>query len=302
MKSEGRIPPQMPRHPALDLAGPREWQRLTSVPGKAEVFGRDVFMRESWASFVDGLEGERRAQRFIEQVALVWLRPDAFAAGVTRHVLAAADAAGFRALAARPVRLERCGVRSLWAYAARCATAEGLWLLEAIAALGRGLLVLYVDERWGPDGPSATVRMTEVKGAGDPTARAPGTLRDVAGSPNPALTMVHAADEGADLVRELGVFLPWVERRHLIVNAARRLETGARCPLDQAVADVDSEFVSLGTEIERSSRSGSDPEHVDHLLVGTLERRWAGILAAAERWRLFSAGPVTGWWSEPVTS
>lgn len=302
MRAKEPIPSRGPRDPALDLAGPREWQRLTSVLGKAGVFGRDVFMRESWASLVDGLAGESRAQRFIEQVALVWLRPDAFAAGAARRVLAAAGTAGFRTLAARPVRLERCGVRSLWAYAAHRATAEGLWLLEAIAALGPGLLVLYADEQWQPGGPSAAVRMAAVKGAGDPTVRAPGTLRDVAGSPNPALTMVHAADEGADLVRELGVFLPWTERRQLIVNAARRLETGALCPLDQAVADVDTEFACLGVETERSSRSGSGQEEADHLLTGTLERRWEGILTAAEQWRLFSAVSVPGWWSEPVVS
>jgi hypothetical protein len=274
------------------------------VPGKAAAFDRDVFVRESWASLVDGLNGgEERAYRFAERVALVWVRPDAFAAGVTRHALAAADAAAFRPLAARPVRLDRCGARSLWAHATRHATAEGLWLLEAIAALGSGLLVLYADEKWQRGGPSAATRMTAVKDANDPVLGAKSTLREAADSPNPALTMIHAANDAADLVRELGVLVSWAERRHLIVEAARRLETGALCPVNRDMWAVNTEFASLTTPASQSADTVTEPPvSVDQLLAGPLDSRWARLQAASAQWRLTSTRPTPAWWDEAVTA
>jgi hypothetical protein len=69
------------------------------------------------------------------------------------------------------VRLDRCGLRSLVGYTARRATAERLWLLDAVAALGPGLLVLWADEARLPGETPAAVRMTRLKGANDPAAR-----------------------------------------------------------------------------------------------------------------------------------
>lgn len=108
-------------------------------------------------------------------------------------------------------------------------------------------LAAVADDEWRPGGKPAAVRMTMVKGVGDPAVRAKGTLREVAESPNLALTMVHAADEGADLVRELGVFVPWAERRQVVAETARRLATGAICLLEQAIRAVEAEFASITT-------------------------------------------------------
>ncbi|MGR4852125.1 hypothetical protein [Streptomyces sp. LARHCF252] len=112
-------------------------------------------------------------------------------------------------------------MRALWAYMCRWATTERL-LLDALAALGPGLLVLWADNT----GASACERMTAVKGRNDPRRREPGTLRDIAGSPNRVLTMLHCADDAADVVRELGVLCSWAERSHLIKDAATCLYNG----------------------------------------------------------------------------
>ncbi|GGS98414.1 hypothetical protein [Streptomyces violaceus] len=165
------------------------WTRLTDVAGKDEAFVRDLFAQEGWSSLAGEL-GETEAYSFARRTALMWLRPDAFAAGVARQVLAAASEARYRPLAAVPVRLERCAVRALWAYMCRWATTERLLLLDALAALGPGLLVLWADNTGAP----ACERMTAVKGRNDPRRREPGTLRDIAGSPNRVLTMLHCAD------------------------------------------------------------------------------------------------------------
>ncbi|MEV4925076.1 hypothetical protein [Streptomyces roseoverticillatus] len=180
------------------LAGPR-WSRLTRLEGKDERLALDLCAREGWASLAQQF-GEEGAYGFAERVALMWVRPDAVAAGVARQVLAATETAGFRPLAARPVTVDRCGVRALWAYMCRWATVERLWLLDALVALGPGLLVLWADDTGG----EASARLTALKGSNAPGRWAGESLRDAAGSPNRLLTMVHAADEPADVIRELG--------------------------------------------------------------------------------------------------
>ncbi|MCG7523823.1 hypothetical protein MHW47_05090 [Streptomyces sp. OfavH-34-F] len=136
------------------------------------------------------------------------------AVGAAADVLARVEAAGFTPVGASVVRLERSGVRVLWWWQLRRATAERLLLLDTVVGLGPGLLVLYRH----PGGDAAR-RLTRLKGGNDPAGRGADTLRSVAGSPNRLLTMVHTSDDPLDVVRELAVFLPWRERAALVASA-----------------------------------------------------------------------------------
>ncbi|GGR45976.1 nucleoside-diphosphate kinase [Streptomyces netropsis] len=275
---------------ALDLAGPA-WKQLTRLRGKDQVFARDLHAREAWATLTTVL-GTERAYAFAERVAVMWVRPDAFAAGAARRVLAATEEAGFRPVAARLVRVDRCGVRALWAYMCRWATIERLWLLDALVALGPGLLVLWADGT----GESASVRMSAVKGSNAPHRRTGPSLRDVAGAPNRLLTMVHTADEPADVVRELGVLFPWPERAALVAEAARNLASRAPCPLDAAVAEVEDELPPLGVP-----KPSTDAPALDELTTGPLEQRWAALWAASQMWPLLTRSPGPAAWPEQET-
>ncbi|MGW7292841.1 hypothetical protein ACWGIB_10700 [Streptomyces xiamenensis] len=121
---------------------------------------------------------------------------------------------GFIPVGACVVYLDRGGVRALWWWQLKRATAERLLLLDAVAALGPGMLVLYRH----PAGDPAR-RLTKLKGGNDPAGRPGDSLRSVAGSPNRLLTMVHTSDEPLDVVRELAVFLPWRARAELVASA-----------------------------------------------------------------------------------
>ncbi|MCQ8772105.1 hypothetical protein [Streptomyces telluris] len=158
------------------------WARLTRFSGKDRVFARDLFAREAWATLA-GEFGDDRPYGFAEATALMWVRPDAFAAEAARNNLAGTQAAGFRALAVRPVRMDRCGVRARWAYMYRWATVERLWLFDALVAMEPGLLVPWADDTGGP----APTRLMTLKGSNAPHRRTTGvSLREVAGSPNAA--------------------------------------------------------------------------------------------------------------------
>ncbi|MFI0742325.1 hypothetical protein ACH4PU_30265 [Streptomyces sp. NPDC021100] len=273
---------------AGDLGGPSAWERLTAKAGKAEVLRGDAYLREVWAelSMAGGTEG---AYRFAEQVGLLWVRPDCFAAGKARAVLAAVRAAGFRAVGTEVVRLDWRGVRSLWAYELARATRERLWLLDAVAGLGPSLLVLYADDRPGEKGVAR--RLTSLKGSNDPLARSAGSLREVTGSPNRALTMVHTANDGADVVREMGVLCSPAARRRLIPAVMRRLESG-RCALTRARRTVEEELPALGVP------SAVEPVHtVEPLFEGSLEQRWRAVWGAAATWPLLATRPAAPWWS-----
>ncbi|MFV8133233.1 hypothetical protein [Streptomyces syringium] len=278
------------RDAPLDFTGPA-WDRLTRLRGKGTVFARDLHAREAWATLAEVL-GAGTAYGFAERVAVMWVRPDAFAAGAARRLLDATQEAGFRPVAARRVRVDRCAVRALWAYMCRWATVERLWLLDALVALGPGLLVLWADSTGEP----ASVRLSALKGSNAPHRRTGTSLRDVAGAPNRLLTMVHTTDEPADVVRELGVFCPWPQRAALVAEAARNLAGGVSCPLAEAVAAVEDELPPLGLPEPTTGAPA-----LDELVAGSLEQRWAALWAASGTWPLLTRVPGPAAWSEQET-
>ncbi|MEU3855749.1 hypothetical protein [Streptomyces sp. NPDC029554] len=284
---------------AIDLSGPR-WDRLTGIDGKGDVFARDLYALEGWASLADEI-GEQQAYVFAERTSLMWLRPDAFAAGTARSVLAAAEAVSFRPVAARPVRLERCGVRALWAYMCRWATGERLMLLDALAALGPGLLVVWAGGTGASraaGGEPVSVRMTRLKGRNDASRREEVSLRAVAGSPNRALTMLHTADDPADVVRELAVFCDRVERAELIRQASTHLAGAQRAAVEEAVRAVEAEVPPLGLP---SPEPASRTVRARDLFAGPVQARWAALVAASHAWPLLTRTPQAAFWPEQET-
>jgi hypothetical protein len=120
-------------------------------------------------------------------------------------------------------------------------------------------------------------------------------LRNAAASPDRALTMVHAADDGADLVRELGVFCSWLPRRQLVAEAARRLAAGTAVSLEPAVRAIEAGYPPVAVP---GPLPGLLPG-LGGLLTGPRDRRWAAVRAASGRWPLVSRSPSPAWWPLP---
>ncbi|MFF8919408.1 hypothetical protein ACF08M_40540 [Streptomyces sp. NPDC015032] len=265
------------------------------MEGKDTVFAADIWAREGWASAELTLGGAG-AHRFADRIAVTWLRPDAFAAGTARRVLAAVAERGFRVLAARPVHLGPAGARALWAYMCRWATVERLWLLDAVVALGPGLLVLWADDTDSPL--PASARLTAGKGNGAPGRRDGQSLRDLAGALNRVLTMVHTADEPADVIRELAVFCPsWQERVLLIEEAATRLAEGTAGSWEAACRQVETELPAQAAP-DRAGTAGPVVRGPGVLYQGELAERWAALRAAADTWPLLAPSPGPVSWPE----
>ncbi len=269
---------------------------LTSSLEKCALYATDPLLAEGWASLRQAL-GDAGAYDFVRQTALVWLRPDLLASGTVDVVLARIEAEGFRPLAAVPAELDRAGVRALWWWPLKWATAERLVLLDAVASLGPGLLLLY-----GHPSGEAAQRMTALKGSNDPEGRATDTLRSLAGSPGRVLTMVHTSDDGADVARELAALLTWEQRRSLVVKAQQnRPGPGAASDLAHALATVRARFGpgssppagwepapqdaedDRGDRFERMRREVSVPDLAGRWAAVQL---WAPRIPAVNDWRL----------------
>ncbi|GHG13432.1 hypothetical protein GCM10017667_54120 [Streptomyces filamentosus] len=257
--------------------------RLTREPEKAQHYAFDPLVREGWATLV-GVLGAGEAERFASETALLWVRPDAMAAGTAADVLARVEADGFTPVGASAVRLERAGVRLLWWWQLRRATAERLLLLDTVVGLGPGLLVLYRH----PGGDAAR-RLTRLKGGNDPAGREADSLRSVAGSPNRLLTMVHTSDDPLDVVRELAAFLPWRERAALVASAHASSPSAPQSVVQAPLAAVMAAYPdpakgraaadSLPGRVP-AQRGAAFAELVRDITAAGVGRRWEAV----ERW------------------
>jgi nucleoside diphosphate kinase len=262
---------------------------LTADPGKRRQYAVDPLLREGWATLA-GVLGAEAALRFAAETAIAWLRPDAAAAGAIGEVASRIDAKGFVAVGAAVVRLGRADVRALWWWQLKRATAERLLLLEAVAGLGPGLVVLYRH----PDGDPAR-RLTRLKGGNDPAGRAPDSLRSVAGSPNRLLTMVHTSDDPADVVRELAVFLPWRERAALVASAwACGSPASSSAVLDGPLAAVRSAYAGQavdGVPVKAPQRRGEAfAALLGDIAVPDVTRRWPAVAQWSRQVPLLTGG------------
>lgn len=210
------------------------------------------------------------------------------AAGAAEDVIHRVACEGFLPVGACVVCLDRGGVRALWWWHLKRATAERLILLEAVAGLGPGLLVLYRH----PAGDPAR-RLTRLKGGNDPAGRPADSLRSVAGSPNRLLTMVHTSDDPLDVVRELAVFLPWRERAELVASACASSRSPVlAAPLVAVRAAYSgcpaSPPVAAGLELGR--RGEAFAALVRDVAVPHLSKRWGAVSAWSRRVSLLNDG------------
>lgn len=192
---------------------PRE---LSCRPGKRALLGVDSYFRDSWE---DGLRvaGEGLAA-LLHRHAAVLLKPDAVVARRLGAAIEWLEQRGFEVVAAARCRVDRHVARALWLWQWNIATRDRRDLADRMLSSGDSL---YLVLRAG-DGPvPASVRLSDLKGPGDPELRAPGQLRRDIGNFPYLLNLVHCADEPVDVVRELGILVDGAERERLYAAIAR---------------------------------------------------------------------------------
>jgi hypothetical protein len=189
------------------------WPCLSKHPLKQELYGREPYFREAAHELDTAFGGE--SVRVVQDLAIAVLKPDAF---VGRRAGAALDyilGKNFTPIWFRKVFYTYHAIRELWRFQWNAATFQKMLLSEWIHEGVPAILMLLRDEDRSGDLPAA-VRMKALKGHAEAGERRGETLRSVVDSPNRMMTIVHTADEPADIVRELGVFFDRRERDGLM--------------------------------------------------------------------------------------
>ncbi|MFC0431999.1 nucleoside-diphosphate kinase [Kutzneria buriramensis] len=141
---------------------------------------------------------------FAHEHGLLLLKPDAV---VARRLLPAVDwlsRHGFRIVAAERISLGRHAIRAVWQEPWRSATWQRRRIADLLATATDSLVLLVRREVTGRA--PVCVRLTAMKGAGDPLRREQGQLRHALGAHGFLLNMAHTADEPVDVLRELAIY------------------------------------------------------------------------------------------------
>ncbi|MFC8851337.1 MULTISPECIES: nucleoside-diphosphate kinase [unclassified Micromonospora] len=185
---------------------------LTRMPIKADLYRQEVYYREARADIIEHL-GES-AYALIRDGALLMMKPDGLVGGKLGSVCSFVRERGFTVVAVEEVILDACKWREIWRYQLNAASIDRIVLKEALYS-ARPCLIMLLRSEPGHDVP-ATVRLSSLKGAADPKNQVSGTLRSLLQQPNRLLSLVHFADEPADLVRELAILFSREERLRLL--------------------------------------------------------------------------------------
>ncbi|GIG92943.1 nucleoside-diphosphate kinase [Plantactinospora endophytica] len=277
---------------------------LSTLPRKRSLYAVDTYFRESFEDLV--AVGGGRIEEFCHDHALLLLKPDAVVSRRLGPVLRWVLAYGFSIVWAATVTIDRHGVRALWQYGLNAASRDRRDAADLyVTACECLLLLLALPGRPEP----ASLVLSAAKGPADPVRCRPGQLRYDVGSFNYQLNLVHAADEPADLLRELAVLCTHETRAGLFRRLGGsagpapdgRSEAFALADrLEAATPEVDLELDrTLGEleEVARTRRPDASGRATGELvsLIARIRARcstdWRTVLRLAE-----STGvPVSRW-------
>lgn len=191
---------QQADHPAL--------ASLTRNPQKPALYSREPYFREAFGDF-ENLLGAQTLTTVLRH-GLIVVKPDGRALGKTSTVLDFYARHGFDVVDARPVTFTRSVWRSMWIYQMTQASVDRL-LVNDLVIPGEGVALVLRDT--GDGALPAAVRLCALKGPARMEEQSEDCLRRVVGQPNRIFSLVHSADEPADLVREMGILFSQQERR-----------------------------------------------------------------------------------------
>ena len=264
-----------------------EWTSLTRIDRKQLIYSEDTYFREALADFADILGDQ--ADAAAGRCALLMVKPDGLAARKVAAVLDFLRDNAFSVLAVERPTLAGKVWRELWRYQLNAATLDRLMVNEIVLS-GHGLLMLLRYD--GPRPLPAAVVLSELKGPADVSRQDPRCLRRRLAQPNRVFSLVHVANEPADVIRELGVLLDRPARERVFTAfAAGVLPAAGERMLARALAEDASPPVDLdpdaaaGRVAAAVRESGGESSPAGREVLAALdEARQGGRI----RWRPFA--------------
>lgn len=271
-------------------------ESLTDNPRKRSLYSVDTYFRESLediCSFGDGF-----ARWFCQRHALLLVKPDAVVARKLRAVHQWVIARGFRVVAVTRVGMHRHSIRALWQYGLNAASRDRRDAADMYMTATDSLLLLLTapDQVESPTGLLGTL-----KGSAHPSRCREGQLRHDLGSLNYQLNLVHAADDPADLVRELGVLNDHGTRLDNLRCAASGVDLVEK--VDEEIGRLEAENPSVNIDlVDVLDEISAEARGVGHgpveRLCGAIgqiadgrSRDWRGLIRLAD----VAGVPLTRW-------
>jgi Nucleoside diphosphate kinase len=190
-----------------------DWDRLTSLTTKQRLYEVDSYFVEGFGDLSRRLGG--RLYECVERHALVLFKPEAVR---SRKIVESFDYFrnyGYVPVAASICRFDQATIHSIWRFQLGRATRDRVRLYSRWGDPEPALMVAYRSLLPSIDLPES-VRLQGYKGHAFPERRQPGDLRAQLHSPNTLMTFFHAADEPADMVRDMAICIPAVDRMRFI--------------------------------------------------------------------------------------
>ncbi len=200
-------------------------ESLSKDARKRTLYGADIYFREGWAD-AQRILGDRAAD-VLSRHGLVLLKPDAVARRVLDPAIDWFETRDAQIVVAEKGGMSTHAMRAMWQYQMNAASPDRLELADNALASDVGLLIIA---RLPAEAVPASVRFSDWKGPADPARRQPGELRHGLAGGNFLLNYVHAADEPADVIRELTILLPGRAQRETVLRALGADEPAAGMP------------------------------------------------------------------------
>lgn len=233
-------------HHAREFPGLLATQDLTNDSRKAALYADDSFFREGWSD-ICALQ-DKPVSTFVSPLALVLFKSEAIAAGKVVSALDWLAERRFLPVALDVIPFSGPAIHGLWRYQIRRNTIDKIRLYTRWIGQTPALVVALRSSDSSQKNASQTV--SRLKGAAQVAKRSGEDLRTYLQSPNSILNFVHAADEPADVVRELAVLVP-APRRSAFIRS------------------VDQGFLSRDILLERLAEvEPAKPHHANPHLAG----------------------------------
>ena len=196
--------------------------RATTKADKARYFDAEVYFREVLTDCAHVWPSSPLMK--FEGLTTMILKPEAVVGRMLTTVLSFLRRNGFRIVAAELIPIDRLMVRELWRYRFNIATPERLMVMDLLMSATQSLFLVLDGPTGGAD--TAAVHLRSLKGPASPGRREPHQLRYQLGNRSHLINYVHAPDEVADVIRELGILFGHADRRRLLRQAAEGIDRG----------------------------------------------------------------------------
>lgn len=185
---------------------------FTKSPEKIRYYSNESYFREGMSDAAEVLGCN--LIKVLHRYSIIVFKPDAVVGRRIHRALDFLEGKGFVPVHALRKRFGRLSLREDWRYQLNQLTIDRMRLNTILAEMGDALFVVLRDD--DPDRMvPASVRLQMMKGPSFPERQTPDHLRYVLGAWSRLLKFVHTPDEPADIVREIGIFLPSDQRREL---------------------------------------------------------------------------------------